>query len=209
MATTRLTGCRKCRKIGEKLCSGVAKCALERRGMTPGQHGKKHATQKSLSIFGRQLKEKQKVKYLYGMNEQQFKRFFSIALKQKGITGENLLSILERRIDNVLFRLKMASSRAQARQMIVHGHVLVNTKRVSSPSYIVSAGEEVSLAKRALKKEGFVNAVVEKRLGISIKVPEWLELRKQDYSGVVLRDPIRTDIQTPILEHLIVELYSK
>ena len=204
----RASGCRKCRQIGEKLCSKVGRCALERRGSTPGQHGRKHGTKK-LSEYGRQLLEKQKVKFLYGVGEQQFKRFFVEASKQKGVTGELLLSSLERRLDNVIFRLKMSISRIQARQMVVHGHILVNGSRVKSPSYLVSENDMVSLSTPSISKEEFMKNVVQKRLSIGIKVPEWLELNKADCKGTVLRDPIRSDIKTPIEEHLIVELYSK
>ncbi len=202
------TGCRKCRKIGEKLCSKATRCALERRSTTPGQHGKRHGTAKG-SEYGKQLREKQKVKFIYGVSERQFKRFFELSLKSKGVTGETLLSYMERRLDNVLFRLKMATSRMQARQIVVHGHVLVNDRRVRTPSFIVSVGDVISLAAGAHKKEAFMQNVVNKRLQIAIKVPEWLELKKQEFAGVMLREPQRTDIQMPIEEHLIVELYSK
>ena len=204
----RLSGCRKCRQVGEKLCSRAARCALERRGTAPGQHGKKIGFGK-VTEYGKQLREKQKVKLLYGVREKQFRRFFSIAVSSPGVTGENLLSSLERRLDNVLFRLKMASSRVQARQMIVHGHVLVNGKKVKSPSYIAQQGDVITPTERALKKTGFVENVIGKRLAIAIKVPQWLELNKDQYKGVVLNNPQRVDIKVPIEEHLIVELYSK
>lgn len=204
----RAIGCRKCRQIGEKLCSKVARCALERRATTMGQHGKRHESRK-LSEYGKQLLEKQKVRFLYGVGERQFQRFFAQASKHKGVTGEVLLSTLESRLDNVVFRLKMAASRSQARQMVVHGHVLVNGKRVKTPSFIVSEGDVVSLAARSLANEKFMTSVVEKRLNIGIKVPDWLELQKKDCKGVVLREPSRADIKNPIEEHLIVELYSK
>jgi len=155
------------------------------------------------------LREKQKVKMIYGMREKQFRRFFEIASRQKGVTGDNLLSCLERRLDNVLYRLKMTMTRSQARQVIVHGHVLVDGKRVKSPSYLVNIGDEISLSSQALSKESFLDSVIKKRLGIAIKVPEWLELQKKDYKGIVLRDPARDDIKDEIEEHLIVELYSK
>ncbi len=165
---------------------------------------------KKLSEYGKQLAEKQKVKGEYGMREKQFKRFFKIAIKSReGVPGENLLSLLERRLDNVLYRLKMSTTRAQSRQIIVHGHVLVNGKKVYSPSYLVSVNDEISIAPTALNKAVFVEQVVDKRLKIGIKVPEWLELDKQERRGRVLRYPVRTDIQMPIEEHLIVELYSK
>ena len=181
---------------------------LDRRPTSPGEHGKKIGTRK-FSEYGKQLREKQKVKMIYGMREKQFRRFFEIASRQKGVTGDNLLSCLERRLDNVLYRLKMTMTRSQARQVIVHGHVLVDGKRVKSPSYLVNIGDEISLSSQALSKESFLDSVIKKRLGIAIKVPEWLELQKKDYKGIVLRDPARDDINDEIEEDLIVELYSK
>ncbi len=205
---TKMSGCRKCRKVGEKLCSKAARCALERRSTSPGQYGKKPGMTK-LSEYGRQLREKQKVKYFYGVLERQFRRTFDVSSKQKGVTGENLLANLERRLDNVLFRLKMATSRPQARQMVVHGLVQINGKRVKSPSYFVTVGDKISLTPVAMKKEAFMDGVVKKRINIAIKVPDWLELQKEECTGVMLRMPARTDIKIPIEEHLIVELYSK
>jgi len=164
---------------------------------------------KKLSEYGKQLLEKQKVKEMYGMRERQFIRFFDLAVKSKGASGENLLSLLERRLDNVLYRLKLANTRSQARQVIVHGHIMVNGKKVYSPSYLVSVGEEVVLAPNVIEKEKFLEQVVDKRLNIGVKVPEWLELNKKDRKGAILRLPVRADIQAPIEEHLIVELYSK
>jgi len=165
---------------------------------------------RKLSEYGKQLEEKQRVKDMYGMRERQFRRFFTMAAKSReGAPGENLLSFLERRLDNVIYRLKMATSRTQARQIIVHGHILVNGKKVYSPSYLVSLNDEISLAENVLNKKAFLEQVVDKRLKIGIKVPEWLELDKKERKGRVLRYPVRTDIQVPIEEHLIVELYSK
>ena len=164
---------------------------------------------RKLSEYGKQLHEKQKVKKMYGVREKQFRRFFGIAVKKEGATGDILLSLLERRLDNVIYRLKLANTRRQARQVIVHGHVLVNGKKVYSPSYIVSVNDQVSLAQNVLDKKAFLEQVIDKRLNIGIKVPEWLELDKKDRKGLILRDPVRSDIKTPIEEHLIVELYSK
>ena len=164
---------------------------------------------KKMSEYGKQLLEKQKVKELYGMREKQFHRFFILAMKMKGTPGENLLSLLESRLDNVLYRLKMSVTRRQARQVIVHGHVLVNNKRVYTPSFIVSIGDVVSLADNVTKKEKFLEQAIDKRLNIAIKVPEWLELNKKDHKGQILRKPVRADIQMQVEEHLIVELYSK
>ena len=164
---------------------------------------------RKLSEYGRQLEEKQKVKQMYGVREKQFKRFFNIANKLDGAPGENLLSLLERRLDNVIYRLKLAITRSQARQIIVHGHVLVNGKKVYSPSYLISVNDVVSLDPKVLNKKNFLETVIDKRLNIGIKVPEWLELKKSDRSGAILRLPVRADVQVPIEEHLIVELYSK
>ncbi len=164
---------------------------------------------KKISEYGKQLLEKQKVKEIYGVREKQFRRFFDMAVKTEGAPGDNLLRILERRLDNVLYRLKLTNTRRQARQIIVHGHVLVNGKKVYSPSYQVKIGEEISLAANVGSKEKFLEQVIDKRLNIGVKVPEWLELAKKDRKGNVLRLPVRSDVQAPIEEHLIVELYSK
>jgi small subunit ribosomal protein S4 len=164
---------------------------------------------KKLSEYGKQLVEKQKVKEMYGMREKQFQRFFQNAVHSQGAPGETLLSMLERRLDNVIYRLKFAVTRRQARQIITHGHVLVNGKKVYSPSFLVSVNDVVGLASNVADKKEFVEQVIDKRLNIGIKVPEWLELDKQDKKGQVLRLPVRADIQTPIEEYLIVELYSK
>lgn len=165
---------------------------------------------RKLSEYGRQLEEKQKVKEIYGVREKQFKRFFKNAAQMRaGSPGENLLIFLERRLDNTLYRLKLATTRAQARQVIVHGHVLVNGKKVNSPSYQVSVNEVITLASNVADKANFLEQVIDKRLNVGIKVPEWLELDKQKRLGRILRFPVRADVQMPIEEHLIVELYSK
>jgi len=205
--------CTKCRQAGEKLYLKGAKCrspkcTLEKRPSGPGQHGKRVGTKK-LSEFGKQLQEKQKVKLMYGVLERQFRRLFTLASKQHGVTGENLLSILERRLDNVVFRLKLAVSRIQARQMIVHGHVTVNGNKVDKPSFLVKEGDTVGLTAATMSNALFIENVVDKRLNTSIKVPEWLDLQKKDRRGVVLRLPLRADVAAQIEEHLIVELYSK
>lgn len=164
---------------------------------------------RKLSDYGIQLLEKQKVKCIYGVYEKQFKRFFSLAVRAEGSPGDNLLSLLERRLDNTIYRLKFTVTRAQARQVVVHGHVLVNGRKVYSPSYFVSVGDVITLAPNVAEKAKFLEQVVDKRLNIGIKVPEWLELDKKDRKGTILRMPIRSDIQAQIEEHLIVELYSK
>jgi small subunit ribosomal protein S4 len=167
------------------------------------------APKKKLSEYGKQLHEKQRVRDMYGLRERQFRRFFDKAVTSPGAPGENLLSFLERRLDNVLYRLKMTTSRTQARQIIVHGHVKVNGEKVTSPSYLVSMNDIVSLKDQVQNKEAFLEQVIDKRLKTAIKVPEWLELNKAERKGIVLRYPVRSDIQAPIEEHLIVELYSK
>jgi len=165
---------------------------------------------KRVSEYGKQLAEKQKVKEMYGMREKQFRRFYAIAsTATQGAPGENLLNLLERRVDNVVYRLKFSTTRAQARQMIVHGHIKVNGRKVTSPSYLIEVNDVVSLGDSALKNNVLLEQVVDKRMSIGIKVPEWLELVKKDRNGKVLRFPVRTDLQTPIEEYLIVELYSK
>jgi small subunit ribosomal protein S4 len=164
---------------------------------------------KKVSEYGRQLSEKQKVKEMYGLCERQFVKFFAIAVREQGATGENLLRLLESRLDNTVYRLKMASTRTQARQIVVHGHILVNGKKVYSPSYQVKTGDVITLDERVVQKTAFLDQVVEKRMKMGIKVPDWLELNKKDRIGRVLREPARADIQMPIEEHLIVEFYSK
>lgn len=164
---------------------------------------------KKISEYGRQLAEKQKVKRMYGMREKQFRRFFKIASATEGAPGANLLNLLERRLDNTLYRLKIATSRSQARQMIVHGHITVNGKKVSCPSFLVNIGHVITLSDITKTKTVFIEQAVDKRMNLGIRVPEWLELVKQDRAGKVLRYPSRSDLQVPIEEHLIVELYSK
>ncbi|HZW61757.1 MAG TPA: 30S ribosomal protein S4 [Candidatus Babeliales bacterium] len=188
----------------------VEKVGMDRKSRTNNSEQAAPKRGRKLSEYGKQLAEKRKVKDEYGVREKQFKRFFQIAVKSReGVPGENLLSLLERRLDNTIYRLKLSTSRAQSRQIIVHGHVLVNGKKVYSPSFLVEVNDEISIAPTAMNKATFVEQVIDKRLKIGIKVPEWLELNKQDRKGRVLRYPVRSDIQTPIEEHLIVEFYSK
>jgi small subunit ribosomal protein S4 len=185
------------------------KTGTDQKGSQAQASGKPSRRMQKLSEYGKQLLEKQKVKEMYGVRERQFKKFFDIATRSEGAPGENLLSLLERRLDNVLYRLKLAMTRAQARQIIVHGHVKVNNKKVYSPSFSVKEGDEISLADNVQGKEKFLEQVIDKRLNIGVRVPEWLELMKKDRKGSVLRMPVRSDVQAPIEEHLIVELYSK
>ena len=207
----RYTGpvCRLCRRERMKLflkgdrCF-KEKCAIERRGYPPGQHGGRR-TRRTLG-YGLQLREKQKVKRTYGVLESQFRDYFKQADRRKGITGENLLTMLERRLDNVVYSLGFASSRAQGRQLVRHGHVLVDGKKVTIPSYQVREGQTVAV-KEVSRKNDFIRASVETARGRG--VPEWLELDAESFTGKVLRLPTREDVKLPIQEQLIVELYSR
>ncbi len=182
------------------------KAAIERRNYPPGQHGKGARVKTKVQGYGLQLREKQKVKRIYGLLEKQFRLTFERASKEKGVVGETLLSMLERRLDNTVYRLGFASTRAQARQLVNHGHVKVNDKKVNIASYQVSVGDQVALAGR-LAKNVFVAESLEdvKSRGI----PKWLELDEAGVKGKVLSLPARDDVNFPIQEQLIVELYSK
>jgi small subunit ribosomal protein S4 len=180
------------------------KCAVERRNFPPGQHGTRRG-RRTLG-YGLQLREKQKVKRIYGVLESQFRTYFEEADRRKGITGENLLVMLERRLDNVVYSLGFAASRSQARQLVRHGHVLVDGRKTSIPSYQVKAGQAV-VVKEASRKNPLVRSSVETARGRG--VPDWLELDAENVSGKVLRLPAREDIKLPIQEQLIVELYSR
>lgn len=164
---------------------------------------------KKSSEYGKQLKEKQKVKEIYGVREKQFRRFFALAKKSKDATGSTLLCLLERRLDNVLFLLKFAKTRLAARKIIVHGHIELNGKRVFSPSIIVSLNGVVSLSEKIKQHESFMKNEVEVALARSTRVPGWLEVVKDEYKGKILRLPLRQDIEAKINENYIVELYSK
>jgi small subunit ribosomal protein S4 len=182
------------------------KCAIEKRNYAPGQHGKGGRIKSKLQGYGLQLREKQKVKRLYRMQEGQFGLTFDRAAAEKGVVGEVLLSKLERRLDNVVYRLGFGASRDQARQLVRHGHVKVNDKKVNIPSYQVEEGDVVSLGSRAAKNAQ-VTASVEAVKGRG--VPKWLELDAAGMKGRVLSMPARDDVNFPIQEQLIVELYSK
>lgn len=207
----RYTGpkCRLCRREGEKLflkgerC--FSKCPLDgRKRYPPGVHGPDR--RRKLSIYGLQLREKQKVKRMYGVLEAQFRKFFEWARKMPGNTGENLLSLLERRLDNVVYRLGIASSRSQARQLVNHGHIRVNGKKVDIASYLVKPGDTVTISERS-KKIRFIQDNLE---GFDVSViPTWLIFDKNKIEGKVVRNPIRSDIMYPVNETLIIELYSK
>ena len=203
--------CRLCRREGMKLflkgdrCF-TEKCAIEKRNYAPGQHGKGGRIKAKLQGYGLQLREKQKVKRLYGMVEGQFALTFHRASQEKGVSGELLLQKLERRLDNVVYRLGFGASRAQARQLVRHGHVRINDKRLNIPSFQVRPGDLVTLTPRAAKNGG-VQASVEAVKGRG--VPKWLELDAAAMKGKVLSLPARDDVNFPIQEQLIVELYSK
>ena len=182
------------------------KCAIEKRNYAPGQHGKGGRVKQKVQGYGLQLREKQKVKRLYGMLEGQFALTFERASHEKGVSGALLLQKLERRLSNVVYRLGFGSSQAQARQLVRHGHVRVNDRRVNIPSYQVRVGDVISLGSRAAKNAG-VTASVESVKGRG--VPKWLELDSEGMKGKVLSLPARDDVNFPIQEQLIVELYSK
>ena len=211
MARYKDAVCRLCRREGMKLflkgdrCF-TEKCAIEKRNYAPGQHGKGGRVKTKVQGYGLQLREKQKVKRLYGMLEGQFALTFERATQEKGVSGELLLQKLERRLANVVYRLGFGASQAQARQLVRHGHVRVNDKRVNIPSYQVKVGDRVSLAPRA-SKNALVAASVESVKGRG--VPKWLEFDSAAMKGKVLSLPARDDVNFPIQEQLIVELYSK
>lgn len=201
--------CRLCRRENLKLflkgdrCYSD-KCAFERRAYNPGEHGQRRG--RKISDYGIQLREKQKVKRIYGLSEKQFRLFFKRADRQKGITGVNLLMLLERRLDNVVYRLGLVNSRTQGRHFVRHGHFLINGKKVNIPSYIIKIGDQVQIKEKSRNVKIFgdsLDAVV--RRGI----PQWLDLEKENLKGIVKSFPVREDITMPIQEQLIVELYSK
>ncbi len=208
----RYTGpkCRLCRREGEKLylkgnkCF-TSKCPFERRRYPPGMHGPSRRRRRE-SIYGMQLREKQKVRRIYGVLEGQFRRYFEEARRMGGNAGENLLSLLERRLDNVVYRIGFAVSRAQARQFVRHGHIMVNGRRVDIPSFLVRPGDVIEV------HEKFRNNLILKENLESVNEREvvgWLSLVKDEFRGTVERLPVRADITHPINERLIIELYSK
>jgi small subunit ribosomal protein S4 len=179
-------------------------CGIEKRNFSPGQHG--HDRKAKIVGYGLQLREKQKVKRIYGVLENQFRSYFERAVRQKGVTGEHLLSQLERRLDSVLVRLGFATSHAQARQFVRHGHVVVNGKKVNIPSYQVAVGDEISFKEKMKKNVQVVGAL---ELIGGRGTPHWLELNSENVTGKILNIPKREDISMPIQERMIVELYSK
>lgn len=200
--------CRQCRREGQKLflkgdrCY-TDKCAMNNRAFAPGQHGQGRS---KVSEYGQQLREKQKAKKFYGVLESQFRGYYELAERRPGQAGENLLSILESRLDNVIYRLGFAMSRAEARQMVTHGHFTVNGRKVSIPSYQVKPGMIIALKDSSRQIEKF-KANVE--VNASRPVPKWLEYDANNMMAKVVAAPAREDVDLPIEEHLIVELYSK
>jgi small subunit ribosomal protein S4 len=204
----RYTGpvCRLCRREGIKLylkgdkCYSD-KCPVARRTYAPGQHGQ---SRKKLSNYGMQLREKQKAKRIYGILETQFREYYEKADRAKGITGENLLKMLEKRLDNTVFRLGFASSRSEARQLVRHGHFAVNGKKVNIPSYQVSAGDVIAVKESSRSSEKFKGLAE-----VAKTTPQWLEVDMDKLEGKVVAEPKREDIDIPVQETFIVELYSK
>lgn len=202
------SACRICRREGLKLflkgqrCY-TEKCAIERRQYAPGQHGQRRSKP---SEYGTQLREKQKVRRLYGLLERQFRCTFQSASRSKGITGENLLQMLERRLDNMVYRLGFASSRPEARQFVLHGHFLVNGKKVTIPSYQVNQGDQILLREKSRQ----IPQILESLEAVDRRgLPSWLELNKEGFIGRIKALPVREELTLPMQEQLIVELYSK
>jgi small subunit ribosomal protein S4 len=206
----RYTGavCKLCRREGKKLylkgerCY-TGKCAVERRAYAPGQHGQ---SRKKATEYGLQLRAKQQAKRYYGIQEGQFYKYFLMAERKQGVTGENLLRICESRLDNVVYLLGWANSRAEARQLVTHGHYKVNGKKVNIPSYLIKAGDEVAIKDKS-KDSDKIKAVLE--TNGARPVPQWLDLNKEALTAKILALPTREQIMVPVEEHLIVELYSK
>lgn len=207
----RYTGpvCRLCRREDMKLflkgdrCY-TDKCGFERRAYAPGQHGQNR--RRKASDYGEQLREKQKVKRIYGIAERQFRGYYYKASRMRGITGENLLVLLERRLDNTIYRLGFASDHAEARQLIRHGHVSINNRRINIPSYLIKVGETISIKEKSRK----ISRIAESIAAVDRRgVPQWIELDKEKFEGRIKAFPTREDFTMPIREQLIVELYSK
>lgn len=207
----RYTGsvCRLCRRENLKLflkgdrCYSD-KCAYDRRGYVPGEHGQRRG--RKISDYGIQLREKQKIKRIYGLTEKQFRLFFQRADRKKGVTGTNLLVMLESRMDNVVFRLGFANSRNQARHFVRHGHFAVNGRRVDIPSYLIKVGDVIEVREKSRKMQALADAL---DAVVRRGVPQWLELEKENMKGIVKSLPEREDLTMPMQEQLVVELYSK
>ena len=206
MARYTDANCRLCRREGQKLflkgerCYS-AKCAIEKRNYAPGQHGQ---ARKKVSEYGLQLREKQKAKRFYGLQEKQFRNLFDKAARKQGKTGENLLILLETRLDNVVYRLGFASSRKEARQLVVHGHFTVNGKKATAPAMELKAGDVVKVKEKSANSPKFKEVK-----DMAITVPAWMSVEVEKLEGKVVSVPTREEIDTPVAEHLIVELYSK
>jgi small subunit ribosomal protein S4 len=209
LARYREAVCRLCRREGTKLflkgqrCL-TDKCAIEKRNFAPGQHGK--SRRPKIVGYGLQLREKQKVRRLYGIMENQFRSYFEKAVRMKGVTGENLLRMLEQRLDSVTYRLGLAASRADARQLVRHGHIIVNGKKVNIPSFQVEIGQEVAVHEKSRKQPSILKAL---DLAGNRAVPAWLQFDRQNFTARVISEPKREDVNFPIQEQMIVELYSK
>ncbi len=203
--------CRLCRREGQKLflkgerCLSP-KCAIERRNYPPGDHGKKATFRRKVSEYGLQLREKQKARRIYGVMERQFRRYFQEATRRKGMTGTNLLTILESRLDNAVYRLGFADSRAQARQLVRHGHFEVNGRKTNIPSYLVSVGDVITVHGSSKESVYFKDR---SQIMQTNRVPAWLNLNLAMMSGSVQAEPGREDIEIPLNEQLIVEYYSR
>ncbi len=207
MAKYTESKCRLCRREGAKLFLKGERCfkgscAFEKRPVAPGQHG---MARKKISEYGLQLREKQKCKRIYGVLEGQFRKYYEQADRMKGITGSNMLALLERRLDNVIYRMGVGSSRSQARQLVTHGHFTVNGKNVNIASYIVKAGDEIAV-KENKKDNKYFAEIKQMKVG---NMPAWLEFNPETLTGKVLSIPTREEIDVSIKEHMIVELYSK
>ena len=208
MARNTGPSCRLCRREGVKLflkgtrCA-TDKCAISRRSYAPGQHGQ---IRKKESNYGLQMREKQKVKRIYGVLERQFRHYFQIAERSKGVTGIMLLQLLERRLDNVIFRANLANSRAEARQLVQHGRVYINGKRVDIPSYTAALGEEISIKAKDPAKKRFIETFESLKDRV---IPKWFEMDQANLKSKIVAMPTKEDVGFPVQEQLIVELYSK
>ena len=209
MARYTEASCKLCRREGIKLylkgdrCYSE-KCAVTRKGYPPGVHGR--SRRQKISEYGLQLREKQKTRRIYGVLEKQFKRYFKEADRRKGVTGETLLQILESRLDNIIFRMGLARSRSEARQLIRHGHFAVNTRKVDIPSYLIRPGDVISVRDKSRSSSYFKEVA---QWGGAQGVGDWLEVDREQLTGKVIRLPLREEMDVPISEHLIVELYSR
>ena len=206
MAKYTCADCRQCRREGQKLflkgdrCT-TKKCAMDRRPVPPGPHG---LGRKKASEYSLQLREKQKVKRAYGLLEKQFRGYYEEAERRKGVTGETMLFLLEKRLDNVVYRMGIGSSRAQSRQIVNHGHITVNGKNVNMPSYQVKVGDVI-----AIKESKTDNGLFKELRGAKIVMPKWVEFDTEAFKGKVIAEPERADVDLNINEQLIIELYSK